>query len=137
MGCSKKPNYSITCWGPALLNRLFAHCARPRCGKLLGRGTGGNAQVGNKVAPMKCRRNAIPNGGTPLLGSREETIMKLCRSALRLLGAALIIGLGFISGAFAQSSNPIRIGMKLARTRAGAHPTQLTTPPLLLSSYHA
>ena len=32
-----------------------------------------------------------------------------CRHALRTLGAALIVGLGFSSGAFAQSGNPIRI----------------------------
>jgi hypothetical protein len=65
---------------------------------------------------MKRRRNAIPNGGPALPGSREETMLELCRSALRLLGAALIIGLGFISGASAQSGNPIRIGMSLALT---------------------
>ena len=33
------------------------------------------------------------------------------RNTLRNLGAALIVGLGFFSGAFAQSGNPIRIGM--------------------------
>ena len=50
--------------------------------------------------------------------------MDICRnvlrSLLRPLGAALIIGLGFISGALAQSGNPIRIGMSLALTGAGA-----------------
>src|SRR5262249_61411088 len=97
MGCSKKPNYWFTCLGPALRNRLFAHCARPRCGKLLGRGTGGNAQVGNKVAPMKCRRNAIPNGGAPLLGFREGAIMKVCRNAPPPLGPGPFLGVWFRS----------------------------------------
>ena len=49
--------------------------------------------------------------------SREEAIMNLCRNALRTLGASLIIGLGFFSGALAQSGNPIRIGMKFLRYR--------------------
>jgi hypothetical protein len=48
--------------------------------------------------------------------------MDLCRNALRTLGASLIIGLGFFSGALAQSGNPIRIGMSLALTGAGASP---------------
>ena len=33
--------------------------------------------------------------------------MDLCRNALRKLGAALIVGLGFLSGAVAQSGDPI------------------------------
>src|SRR5215831_9728730 len=61
---------------------------------------------------------------------REETIMELCRSALRRLGAALIIGLGFISGASAQSGNPIRIGMSLALTGAGAAPSKVINTAL-------
>ena len=50
--------------------------------------------------------------------------MELCPNGLRALGAALIIGLGFISGASAQSGNPIRIGMSLALTGAGASPSK-------------
>src|SRR6266446_5905947 len=61
---------------------------------------------------------------------REETIMELCRSALRTLGAALIIGLGFISGASAQGGNPIRIGMSLALTGAGAAPSKVINTAL-------
>src|SRR5437660_957184 len=56
--------------------------------------------------------------------------MELCRSALRRLGAALIIGLGFISGASAQSSNPIRVGMSLALTGAGAAPSKVINTAL-------
>src|SRR6266446_375897 len=61
---------------------------------------------------------------------REETIMELCRSALRRLGAALIIGLSFFSGASAQSGNPIRIGMSLALTGAGASPSKVINTAL-------
>ena len=50
--------------------------------------------------------------------------MDLCRNALRKLGAALIVGLGFLSGAVAQSGDPIRIGMSLALTGAGASPSR-------------
>jgi len=57
-------------------------------------------------------------------------MLELCRSALRLLGAALIIGLGFISGASAQSGNPIRIGMSLALTGAGASPSKVINTAL-------
>ncbi len=56
--------------------------------------------------------------------------MELCRSALRRLGAALIIGLGFISGASAQSGNPIRVGMSLALTGAGAAPSKVINTAL-------
>lgn len=56
--------------------------------------------------------------------------MELCRSALRLLGAALIIGLGLISGVSAQSGNPIRIGMSLALTGAGAAPSKVINTAL-------
>jgi hypothetical protein len=50
--------------------------------------------------------------------------------ALRTLGAALIIGLGFVSGAFAQSGNPIRVGMSLALTGAGAAPSKVINTAL-------
>ena len=43
--------------------------------------------------------------------------MDLCRNALRKLGAALIVGLGFLSGAVAQSGDPIRIGMSSCADR--------------------
>ena len=56
--------------------------------------------------------------------------MELCRNALRTLGAALIIGLGFISGASAQGDNPIRIGMSLALTGAGAAPSKVINTAL-------
>ena len=56
--------------------------------------------------------------------------MDLCRNALRTLGAALIIGLGFFSGAVAQSGDPIRIGMSLALTGAGASPSKVINTAL-------
>ena len=41
-------------------------------------------------------------------------MMDFCLNTLRTLGVALIVGPGLISGAFAQSGNPIRIGMKFS-----------------------
>src|ERR1700758_82308 len=61
---------------------------------------------------------------------RGETIMDFCPTARPRLGAALIIGLGFISGASAQSGNPIRIGMSLALTGAGAAPSKVINTAL-------
>jgi branched-chain amino acid transport system substrate-binding protein len=55
---------------------------------------------------------------------------ELCRNALRTLGAALIIAIGFISGASAQSGDPIRIGMSLALTGAGAAPSKVINTAL-------
>src|SRR5246500_2663987 len=60
----------------------------------------------------------------------QETIVDLCRSALRTLGAALIIGVGLLSGATAQSGSPIRIGMSLALTGAGASPAKVINTAL-------
>jgi branched-chain amino acid transport system substrate-binding protein len=54
--------------------------------------------------------------------------MAICRDALRSLGAALIIGLGFSSGA--QSADPVRIGMSLALTGAGASPSKVINTAL-------
>ena len=56
--------------------------------------------------------------------------MDLCRNALHKLGAALIVGLGFLSGAVAQSGDPIRIGMSLALTGAGASPSKVINTAL-------
>jgi branched-chain amino acid transport system substrate-binding protein len=56
--------------------------------------------------------------------------MSICRKALRSLGAALIIGLGCFSGAVAQGGNPIRIGMSLALTGAGASPSKVINTAL-------
>ena len=56
--------------------------------------------------------------------------MNLCRNPLRALGASLIIGLGFFSGALEQSGNPIRIGMSLALTGAGASPSKVINTAL-------
>ena len=56
--------------------------------------------------------------------------MHLCCNALGKLGAALIIGLGFLSGAVAQSADPIRIGMSLALTGAGASPSKVINTAL-------
>ena len=60
----------------------------------------------------------------------QETIVDLCRNALRTLGAALIIGVGLLSGATAQSGDPIRIGMSLALTGAGASPAKVINTAL-------
>jgi branched-chain amino acid transport system substrate-binding protein len=60
----------------------------------------------------------------------RNALRPLLRPLLRSLGAALIIGLGFISGAFAQSGNPIRIGMSLALTGAGAAPSKVINTAL-------
>jgi branched-chain amino acid transport system substrate-binding protein len=56
--------------------------------------------------------------------------MGLTSNVLRSLGAALIIGLGLFSGAFAQGGNPIRIGMSLALTGAGAAPSKVINTAL-------
>ena len=56
--------------------------------------------------------------------------MDLCRSARRTLSVALIIGLGFFSEAVAQSGDPIRIGMSLALTGAGASPSKVVNTAL-------
>src|SRR5215813_3377443 len=55
----------------------------------------------------------------------RNALRTLLRTLVRTLGAALIIGLGFISGALAQSGNPIRIGLSLALTGAGAAPSKV------------
>ncbi len=47
-------------------------------------------------------------------------MMKLCRNALRAFAAALLVSLLWISGALAQSGTPIKVGMSLALTGAGA-----------------
>src|SRR3954454_23439228 len=60
----------------------------------------------------------------------EEAITNLCRNAVRTLGASLIIGLVFFSGALAQSGSPIRIGMSLALTGAGASPSKVINTAL-------
>ena len=52
-------------------------------------------------------------------------MMDFCRNTLRTLAAALIVGLVLFSGAFAQSGDPIRIGMSLALTGAGASPSKV------------
>src|SRR5499427_10599815 len=56
--------------------------------------------------------------------------MHLCCHALRNIGAALIVGLGFLSGAVAQSADPIRVGMSLALTGAGASPSKVINTAL-------
>jgi branched-chain amino acid transport system substrate-binding protein len=61
---------------------------------------------------------------------REEVMMGFCRNTLRILGAALVVGLGFFSAVFAQSGNPIRIGMSLALTGAGASPSKVVNTAL-------
>ena len=55
---------------------------------------------------------------------------KSCGNALCTLAAALIVGLFGISAAAAQSGNPIRIGMSLALTGAGASPSKVINTAL-------
>src|ERR1043165_4213884 len=55
---------------------------------------------------------------------------KLCGNALRALAAAFIVALLSVSGASAQSGNPIRIGMSLALTGAGAAPSKVINTSL-------
>jgi branched-chain amino acid transport system substrate-binding protein len=59
-------------------------------------------------------------------------MMDFCLNTLRSLGVALIIGPGLLSGAFAQSSNPIRIGISLALTGAGASPSKVVNTAIEL-----
>src|SRR6201995_589751 len=51
---------------------------------------------------------------------------------LRVLGATLVVGLSLVSQASAQSGNPIRIGMSLALTGAGAAPSKVVNTALEL-----
>ena len=55
---------------------------------------------------------------------------KMCGNALRALAAAFIVGLLALSGASAQSGNPIKIGMSLALTGAGASPSKVINTAL-------
>ena len=57
-------------------------------------------------------------------------MIDFCRNTLCKFGIALIVGLGLLSGAFAQSSSPIRIGMSLALTGAGASPSKVINTAL-------
>jgi branched-chain amino acid transport system substrate-binding protein len=57
---------------------------------------------------------------------------KVGGNALRALAAAFVIGVAAISGAAAQSGNPIRIGMSLALTGAGAAPSKVVNTALEL-----
>jgi branched-chain amino acid transport system substrate-binding protein len=50
---------------------------------------------------------------------------RMCWNALRVLAAALIVGSLSLSGASAQSGNPIKIGIGLALTGAGAAPSKV------------
>jgi branched-chain amino acid transport system substrate-binding protein len=56
--------------------------------------------------------------------------MDHCRNVLRTLSVVLIVGLGFFSEAAAQSGDPIRIGMSLALTGAGASPSKVINTAL-------
>src|SRR3954471_811532 len=57
---------------------------------------------------------------------------KICGNALRAFVAAFIVGLLAVSGAAAQSGNPIRIGVGLALTGAGAAPSKVVNTALEL-----
>ena len=55
---------------------------------------------------------------------------KMCGTALHALVAAFIMGFFALSGAFAQSGNPIKVGMSLALTGAGAAPSKVISTAL-------
>src|SRR5689334_24695980 len=55
---------------------------------------------------------------------------KVCGTALRALVAVFVAGLLTLSGASAQSGNPIKIGMSLALTGAGASPSKVINTAL-------
>ena len=55
---------------------------------------------------------------------------KMCGNALRAFVAAFVVGLLALSGASAQSGNPVRIGLSLALTGAGAAPSKVINTAL-------
>src|SRR6476661_276503 len=55
---------------------------------------------------------------------------KLCWNAPRTFVAAFIVGLLALSGASAQGGNPIKIGLSLALTGAGASPSKVINTAL-------
>src|SRR4029079_6341660 len=81
-----------------------------------------DAQIGKDQA-RQGRRASTPR-------SREEAMTKICGNALRAFVAAFIVGLLTLSGASAQGGNPIKIGMSLALTGAGAAPSKVINTAL-------
>src|ERR1700712_2359014 len=57
-------------------------------------------------------------------------MLKWCGKPLRAIAAASIAGLFALSGASAQSGNPIRVGVGLALTGAGAAPSKVVNTAL-------
>ena len=55
---------------------------------------------------------------------------KICGNALRAFVAAFIVALLTLSGASAQGGNPIKIGLSLALTGAGASPSKVINTAL-------
>src|SRR5882757_11425912 len=55
---------------------------------------------------------------------------RMCWNTLRAFAAALIVGVLALSGAAAQSGNPIRVGVGLALTGAGAAPSKVINTAL-------
>ena len=55
---------------------------------------------------------------------------RTCGNALRVLVAAFVVGLLTLSGASAQSGNPIKVGLSLALTGAGAAPSKVINTAL-------
>ena len=55
---------------------------------------------------------------------------KMYRTVLHALVAALIMGFFALSGASAQSGTPIKVGMSLALTGAGAAPSKVISTAL-------
>src|SRR6478609_5185676 len=61
---------------------------------------------------------------------REETMAKMCGTALHAFVAAFIMGFFSLSGASVQTGNPIKVGMSLALTGAGAAPSKVISTAL-------
>jgi branched-chain amino acid transport system substrate-binding protein len=59
-------------------------------------------------------------------------MMRICGTALRVLAAVFMIGLIAVSAAQAQSGNPIKVGLSLALTGAGASPSKVINTALEL-----
>ena len=55
---------------------------------------------------------------------------KMCGTALHAFVAAFIMGFFSLSGASAQTGNPIKVGMSLALTGAGAAPSKVISTAL-------
>src|SRR5438552_11087506 len=80
---------------------------------------------GYRFSDKDMRKRKDNKRGVSKRRTREETMLHGCRNALRALTAALLASLLGLSGASAQSGNPIKVGVGLALTGAGAAPSKV------------